>query len=187
MSAQGVPVVVSGDVTGALSGRFQKMQAQDVFEQIISTYNLVWYYDTHTLYVYNSDEMQTGTIKLQALTVAEFRQSLKDLGIFDVRFSWQASEPDGLIFFSGPQRYVTLVMEMAEVLDSQRNRLTVYRWKDNDGVTNFSTASPGSHQNQVAIINLERTEIEPSKTFIQVSHNHQIEAEKESSLLVPVE
>lgn len=155
MSTQGVPVVVSKQVDDVVSARFEPKPPREIFQQLVKTYNFTWYYDGQVLYVYSNDEVQTATIKLDSLSVKDFSHSLRRLGVLDERFSWNTSEPDGLVYFSGPQRFVSLVMEMAEVMDKQSHQEKVYKWRGEDGTMNFSsTPPPESPQQGVEVVRL---------------------------------
>ncbi|HFD87726.1 MAG TPA: DUF4124 domain-containing protein, partial [Gammaproteobacteria bacterium] len=132
----------------------------EVLDRLSRLYQLAWYYDGHALFVYRMDEMKTATLKLVNLPVTDFSESLKRLGIYDPRYSWKASETDGFIYFSGPPRYVTLVMETAKAMDEKISQpassAVVYRWKDRKGIINFSSSPPMSaRQSYYEVVNLE--------------------------------
>ena len=136
-----IPVVMSEYVDGIVNGKIGPLPSVDFLDKLAQLNNLIWYFDGNTLYVYNSQEIQKQIINLQFLSAEEFRQTLIDIGIWDNRFYWRAKPEEGLIYLSGPPRYMELVTQTASLLDEkagarQKNRLTVrvfplkYAWAD---------------------------------------------------------
>lgn len=143
-SSQSLPVVVSDNVQDVISVSFTEMLAGDIFERLISAYKLTWYFDGNAIYVYRIDEVQSSVIKLKSISPIQFQESLTRLGIFDPRFQWNVEEEYGLVYFSGPPRFVVLVNEMAKRLDIGKpvNQNTVYTWVDQYGTTHYSSEPP---------------------------------------------
>ena len=93
-------------------------------------YGFIWYFDGHTLYVYSGNSAQQKIISLSNISVDQFKKTLKNVGIWDGRFFWKSQQEDGLVFISGPPRYVEMVSQTALLLDEkegerQKNDLTV--------------------------------------------------------------
>lgn len=157
-SSQGIPVVVSKKIQDVISINFAKLKPAVIFQRLVDAYNLTWYYDGHVLYVYRLDEMETKTIKLKSLSVASFKKSLKELDILDERFSFQSIDRQGLIYISGPKRFLELTTEMAIHLDHDDNQpnttAKVYKWKDKQGITHFSSAPPKRRVRGLRIIRM---------------------------------
>ncbi len=138
-----IPIVVSPKVKDVVSLHYKLMQPADMFAELVKTYGLIWYYDKEALYVYKEDEVQTASVSLKTLSPAEFTNSMKRLEVLDDRFQWQISETDNIIYFTGPERFVSAVLDMAKVMDTQKpDKRQVYRWKDKNGVVNFSSEDP---------------------------------------------
>lgn len=144
-ASQNTPIVVSPKVKDVVSLKFKEMAPRAIFDELVRTYGLIWYYDKEALYIYKEEEAQTASVSLKNHTPEEFTAALKRLGVLDERFKWQVSEVDNLIYFTGPERFITSVLDMASVVDSQRlARQRIYRWKDAQGVMNFSSERPVS-------------------------------------------
>lgn len=154
MTSQGIPVVVSGQISSKIHLDFREVKPSEFFNHLMSTHQLTWYYDGQMLYVYKVDEIGTGSLRLNHLSVSEFSAMLEELGILDTRFSWRKAKSDQLVYFSGPERFIALVMEMADVLDvkqprkptarARREGPAVYRWEDDSGHIRFSTKKPST-------------------------------------------
>ena len=141
-SSQNTPIIMSEKIETTVSGYYKKMSPKEIFLKVIKTNGLVWYYDGETLYVEREDEMQTGSVSLSNVSASQFTSSLERLGILDHHYQWIASDVDRMVYFKGPEPFVTAVLEMSKVLDKPSSRPQVYRWVDENGVTNFSTDMP---------------------------------------------
>ena len=180
LAAESIPVVISDKVEGKISARFDREPVEQVFKKLIQIYNLTWYYDGRSLYLYSNDEISTAMVRLHRISVDEFTQSLNDLDILESRFQWRTAETDGLIFFSGPARYVSLVEEMVKVLDKKQDQYKVYQWQGPDGDISFSTQRPKlSQQQSLNVLRFTANGVE--KTTID-TQNVSIFANKESKL-----
>ena len=115
---QGISIVVSQKTTGTFSGQFGPMPPHEFLEQIAHTGGLIWYYDGQALYVYRSDETQSQIIKLRFTDTQKVLRSLDQLGISNKRFPLRTIAADGVVFVSGPPRYVELVAKTIEMLES---------------------------------------------------------------------
>jgi type III secretion protein C len=157
-SSQGIPVVVSKKIQDVVSISFVELEPTTIFQRLMDAYNLTWYYDGHVLHVYRLDEMQTKTIKLKSLSVASFKKSLRELDILDARFSFRSIDRQGLIYLSGPKRFLELTAEMATHLDNDDVQPSVtakvYKWKDKQGITHFSSAPPKRRVRGLRIIRM---------------------------------
>ncbi|MGY0217894.1 type III secretion system outer membrane ring subunit SctC [Endozoicomonadaceae bacterium StTr2] len=129
-----IPVVISEGVSGQVNGRIGPMAPVDFLNHLANIYGYIWYHDGHTLYINASHEVTKRIINLQAMTVPQFRNTLNRMGVLDQRFYWREQPNEGLIYISGPPRYVDMVAETALLLDSkeydrQNSKLTVRIFK----------------------------------------------------------
>jgi type II secretory pathway component GspD/PulD (secretin) len=142
-SLQDLPIVVSPKVKDVVSLHMQNKKPQDIFNELVKNYGLIWYYDKESLFVYKEDEVQTASVSMKTMSPQEFTNALKRLQVLDERFQWQISEVDNIIYMTGPERFVSAVLDMAKVMDTQDlARRQVFRWKDKSGVVNFSSQDP---------------------------------------------
>ena len=140
---QDIPIVISPKVKEVVSLHFKQRKPEAIFQELVKTYGLVWYYDKESLFVYKEDEVQTATVSLKKMSPEVFTNSLKRLEILDERFQWQVSEVDNIIYFTGPERFVSSVLSAAATMDTQAlDKRQIYRWKDKKGVINFSSEDP---------------------------------------------
>ena len=155
-SNYGIPIVLSEFVKGVVNGRFGPLSPVEFLDKMAHINNLIWYFDGNTLYIYNSQEIEKKIISLQYMSAEKFRQTLIDVGIWDNRFYWRAKPAEGLIYLSGPPRYMELVTQTASLLDSkagsrQKSETSVkvfplkYAWADdrNFNFRNQQVTIPG--------------------------------------------
>lgn len=179
-SSQGIPIVISEQVDGRVNGNFSEIPPAQYFDILIRAFNLIWYFDGHVLYVYRSDEVASRIVKLQALSVDELHSTLTELGILDGRAYWRALEDRRIVYLSGPERFVSLVMEAVAVLDADAiaelaaQPELIYKWLNEDGITTFASEAPeevpvleiipiaDSLRNQAAIAPRDRGTAPPS-------------------------
>ena len=142
-----IPVIISDKVSGVVSGKIGPLDPVAFLNKIAQLNSLIWYFDGNGLYVYNSEEIEKQIINLQYLDTDEFVSTLKDIGIWDSRFYWRSRPAEGIIYISGPPRYMELVTETARLLDEKsgerkKSHQTVrvfplrYAWAD-DRTFNF--------------------------------------------------
>lgn len=145
-SLQDLPIVVSPKVKEVVSLHLQNRKPEDIFNELVKNYGLIWYYDKEALFVYKEEEVQTASVSMKKMSPREFTNALKRLQVLEDRFQWEASEVDNIIYMTGPERFVSTVLSMAKVMDNQDlSRRQVYRWKDKGGVVNFSSEDPVGH------------------------------------------
>lgn len=114
-----VSVSVSDKVNDRVSGRFTPEDPAEFLDYLAQVYNLMWYFDGAVLHVYKATETRSRLLQLELLTARELRSTLISTGVWDVRYGWRAAENKGLVYLAGPPRYVELVVQTAEALESR--------------------------------------------------------------------
>ena len=125
-----IPTIIAEDVIGEVNGKIGPLTPVDFLDHMANIYGFIWYFDGHTLYVYNGNAAAQKIISLSYLSVDQLKSTLKKVGIWDGRFFWKAQPKEGLVFVSGPPRYIELVAQTSLLLDEkegerQKNKLTV--------------------------------------------------------------
>lgn len=145
MHGEGISVSVSDKANVKISVNIKSLPPKEVLEQLVGTYQFVWYFYGQVLYVSDMAEVQTATLKLIHILPKEFTRTLKEMGIYDEKFSWNFSDQSGIIRFTGSKRLVELVMETATILDTddpRPSRQFVYSWYDKKGGKHYSSTPP---------------------------------------------
>ncbi|MGI9276771.1 MAG: type III secretion system outer membrane ring subunit SctC [Endozoicomonas sp.] len=125
-----VPTIFAEDVLGEVNGKIGPLTPVEFLDHMANVYGFIWYFDGHSLYVYNGNASQQQIISLGFMTTDNFKKTLKKVGIWDGRFFWKAQPKEGLIYISGPPRYVEMVTQTAMLLDDkegerQKSQLSV--------------------------------------------------------------
>ncbi|MCA8996311.1 MAG: type III secretion system outer membrane ring subunit SctC [Planctomycetaceae bacterium] len=119
---QGIPVVISENVTGIISGRFGPLPPQQFLQEITAQNGLIWYYDGAALYVYVSGEIISRLVPFRGQQLEEVIQTLDDLGVISKRYPMKVLSERGLVLITGPPRYVEMFEEMATGIQLQAER-----------------------------------------------------------------
>lgn len=119
-SNYGLAIEISPKVDDRIKGHFGPLPPEEFLDHLAKIYNLSWYYDGAVLYIYKNDELISELIQLGPLSESELRRSIQLTGIWDKRFSWQASPSKGVVYVSGPPRYIELVKQFTEALKQQQ-------------------------------------------------------------------
>ena len=142
-SAQGTSIVVSPKITDIISVYFKNQTPLKILESLAESNKLMWYYDGEILYVYKNDEIQTGSVTLKQISVKDFSQTLRKIGILDKQFYWNEIEEEDIVYFKGPERFVSAVLQMSEILDNKKpSNNKIFKWTDNSGLVNYSNINP---------------------------------------------
>ena len=149
-STQKVPVVLSPQIKDVVSLHYKQQLPEVIFDNLVKTYGLIWFFDGETLYVYKENEAQRGSVSLEKMTPQAFTTAMKRLNVLDSQYHWEVSEVDNMIYFTGPERFVSSVLDMAKMMDTQKlERPQVYKWIDAKGQVNYSNERPKSTNAEV--------------------------------------
>ena len=111
--AQGVPLLVSEDVTGLVSVQYPEMSPLEYLDRLTLDNGLIWYYDGAAIHVYTSDELQTVVMPLGDVDTTELVAALKRLGVYSERFPITAEPDYGLLYVVGPTRYIEVIRQIS--------------------------------------------------------------------------
>lgn len=107
----GIPVRVTSEVGGRVSGGMPQASAQDFLNDLCRRYGLIWHFDGSVLHVATEAEVRTEVFELGGNTPARAAERLDALGIADARFPVRFSHADNVVSVSGPPTYIRLVQE----------------------------------------------------------------------------
>ncbi len=141
-----MPAIIADTVEGQVNGKIGPMTPVDFLDHLANIYGFIWYFDGHTLFVYDGSSSSQQIISLSYLPINQLKKTLKKIGIWDGRFFWKEQPKEGLVFISGPPRYIELVSRTAMLLDAkegdrQKSKLTVrtfplkYAWATDKSFT----------------------------------------------------
>ena len=109
----GVPVRIDPDIVGTVNGDFAK-SARDVFEDIVSSFQLTLYYDGAVASVYPASATTRSIVHLPEALGERVVDSARRMAMTDTRNHLEISEM-GLVV-TGTERFVEQVEELAEAV-----------------------------------------------------------------------
>lgn len=115
----GKPIILSkAAARRTISGEFSLAAPQQTLERIVRQMALIWYSDGQVHYVYEAAEAKSSVISLNTITVDKLDGFLRRSGLRDARYPLRH---DGLrtFYVSGPPIYVDMVMQAAQLMDTQ--------------------------------------------------------------------
>jgi len=112
LTPSGYSIIISPKVKATVSGRLTG-STERVFERLVSTYGLIWYFEQNILYVYAAGEAKSQLVRLQRADLAKVQRSLAQLGLNDRRFKLSYDDRNRTLMVSGPPRWVELVTSVA--------------------------------------------------------------------------
>ncbi|WP_283812466.1 secretin N-terminal domain-containing protein [Bradyrhizobium pachyrhizi] len=119
-----IRVDISTGVKGRIRGRMPDLPPREFLERLTNLYNLQWYYDGLVLHVSDAHEVQSRLLVLSPISFDAFKAALDALNISDDRYLVRAVPGDGLVFASGPPRFIALVEQTLKglVAEAQARR-----------------------------------------------------------------
>ncbi|MGH8778314.1 type III secretion system outer membrane ring subunit SctC [Paraburkholderia sp.] len=122
-ASQGLATNISPGVTGTVSGKFH-LPPRQFLDTLAASFGFAWYYDGEVLNVVASSDLQSTLIKLDSASTETLRDTLTKMQIADDRFPITYDATQGTAIVSGPPRYVQLVQQIAERIDTNAQRRT---------------------------------------------------------------
>ena len=120
-SNYGLPVIISEHVSSVVNGKIGPLLPVPFLDKLAQLNNLMWYFDGDTLYVYDGQEIGKTIIDLNYMSTGDLKNTLVEMGLWDNRHGWRERPQEGLIYLSGPPRYIELVTQTAKILDAKEN------------------------------------------------------------------
>jgi type III secretion protein C len=120
-ASQGIATSIAQGVTGTVSGKFH-LPPRRFLDTLAASFGFTWYYDGEVLDVVASSDLQSTLIKLDSADTATLRDTLAKMNISDDRFPITYDAVQGTAIVSGPPRYLQLVTQIAERIDSNAAR-----------------------------------------------------------------
>ncbi|MEN2395530.1 type III secretion system outer membrane ring subunit SctC [Pseudomonas halotolerans] len=110
-----VQLVIDGSVTGTVEGRMRAENPQAFLDRLGLENRFQWFVYGNTLYVSPLQNQDSTRLEVSADAGPDMKQALTDIGLLDPRFGWGELPDEGVVLVSGPERYVRLVAQFAEV------------------------------------------------------------------------
>ncbi|MCU1748806.1 EscC/YscC/HrcC family type III secretion system outer membrane ring protein [Pseudomonas sp. 6D_7.1_Bac1] len=116
-----VPVVVSPLVGEAFIGSLSDMEPEQALEHLAQLYQLAWYYDGQTIYVYKAQEVGSQLLTPAYLSVQTLIAQLRATGVLDRRYCRVRAVPtSNALEVHGVPICLERVARLAERIDQQK-------------------------------------------------------------------
>ena len=116
----GVRSVISPNVKGRVSGRFENIPPGDLLSQLSRSFNLMWMFHNGILYVGTPVEVQTTLVTLRFAKADTVLHSLNSLGILAPGSSLNAVEGSPILSITGLPAFVDITKHIAQTMDNQQ-------------------------------------------------------------------
>jgi type III secretion protein C len=116
----GVRSVVSPNVKGRISGRFENIPPGDLLSQLSRSFNLVWMFHNGILYVGTPVEVQTTLVTLRFAKTEAVLKSLDSLGILAPGSTINAVPGSPVVSITGLPAFVEITRHIAQTIDNQQ-------------------------------------------------------------------
>jgi type II secretory pathway component GspD/PulD (secretin) len=118
-----IPITIDIETNSTINGLISADNPEVFLDKLASVYNFLWYYDGHTLYIYDNNSVDKQLITLNYLKPHKLRKTLKQMDIWSDKFYWKEQEDENLVIVSGYKRYVAMVRGTAIILDTKEGEM----------------------------------------------------------------
>ena len=112
----GYPVLVDPDVSGTVVGLIGKFSPDEFLNRVTVATNSRWFFDGEAVHITPAEDDRTLLLALEGMELDDLRQKLTDLGFYDARFPFVATQDEGLVRLMGPPRYVEIVEQVVAAI-----------------------------------------------------------------------
>ncbi|MFM8982963.1 MAG: secretin N-terminal domain-containing protein [Spartobacteria bacterium] len=116
----GVRSVISPNVKGRVSGRFENIPPGDLLSQLSRSFNLMWMFHNGILYVGTPVEVQTTLVTLRFAKADTVLHSLNSLGILAPGSTMNAVNGSPILSITGLPAFVDITKHIAQTMDNQQ-------------------------------------------------------------------
>ena len=108
---QDINVVLSDKLqknTQKVHQSFEKAYPINIWEQLTKTYGLLWFFDGHVLYVYESGEIETKILKVHPHQIDPLLKLTNELGFYGSNIGINPMKEGGIIVVSGAPKMIQI-------------------------------------------------------------------------------
>jgi len=167
---QGSNIIISNQVEGNINAYYRNKRTAEVFDNLKSTYNLVSYNDSDTLYVYTMAELQKVSIKMRTSPIRYLEQELLNIGVLNKKnkhkFGWKLNIKKNIVEFRAAPRFAEITKNIAYELE---NNNYIYKWKDKNNTIHYSNEPPFSGVKYLKVMKVEDRDVKEVPSLINES------------------
>ncbi|AZE82135.1 Type III secretion outermembrane pore forming protein (YscC,MxiD,HrcC, InvG) [Pseudomonas orientalis] len=109
----GTQLQIEGLLDGDVNGKIRANTPQSMLDRLGVEHRFQWFLYNNTLYISALDQQESARLEVSSETIADLKQALTDIGLFDSRFGWGELPEDGVVLVSGPKRYIEQIKQFS--------------------------------------------------------------------------
>lgn len=121
---QDVDVVISDKLQRSqqkVHQTFEKIYPAEIWDQLVKSCSLLWFYDGHVLFVYDSSEIETKILKIHPHQIQPLLELIHKLGFSSSNMGIHPMREGGIIIASGAPKMIELMENMTENMQFYKN------------------------------------------------------------------
>lgn len=112
-SSFGLNLQIDTKLTGNLNSRIRTNSAAAFLDRLGLEFGFVWFVYSNTLYITENRDHHVYRMEVSDASIHDLRSALESIGLLDPRFGWGELPDEGVVFVSGPKRYIELVKKFS--------------------------------------------------------------------------
>ena len=121
---QDVDVVVSDKLQKSqqkVHQTFEKIYPAEIWEQLVKSCSLLWFYDGHVLFVYDTSEVETKILKVHPHQIQPLQDLVHKLGFLSSNMGIHPMKEGGIVIASGAPKMIKLLEDMTSNMQFYKN------------------------------------------------------------------
>lgn len=165
---QDINVVLSDKLqknTQKVHQSFEKAYPTNIWDQLTKTYGLLWFFDGHVLYVYESGEIETKILKIHPHQIEPLLKLTTELGFYGSNIGINPMKEGGIIVVSGAPKMIQIFedttqnMQFYKSIDMDVQDIKVFTlkhaWADDKTIGNLTIPGVATMLNTILGKNVE--------------------------------
>lgn len=109
----GLKLQIDGQLQGMVHGKLRSDSLKAFVDRLALEHRFQWFVYNNTLYISSLDQQASVRLEVADNTVADLKQALTHMGLFDDRFGWGELPDLGVVLVSGPRRYIEQIKQFS--------------------------------------------------------------------------
>ena len=109
----GLRLQIDGQLQGMVHGKRRSDSLKAFVERLALEHRFQWFVYNNTLYISSLDQQTSERLEVADNTIADLKQALTQMGLFDDRFGWGELPDLGVVLVSGPKRYIEHIKQFS--------------------------------------------------------------------------
>ena len=109
----GLQLQIDGSLQGVINGKLRADTLLGFLDRLALEHRFQWFVYNNTLYISSLDQQTSERLEVADNTIADLKQALTQMGLFDDRFGWGELPDLGVVLVSGPKRYIEHIKQFS--------------------------------------------------------------------------